>query len=216
MTRAARAAGWIAEALSTGNPLAALPPEVAPRGRAEGERVALAALDALGIAPCGLRLIGGMAGPMVEGRLLPDGALAAPLRHPVATAALIGVLAEALHAGDTARPRIAALHIAIDIADHRYTEAPQALGARVADLAGLGFVVAGPSMASVPEWLTVDGAAIGPRDVLAPVAAQARRLGGLPAGALLVAAGLSGPLVPRDGLVTADFGPAGQLTARLG
>ncbi|SHI38595.1 hypothetical protein SAMN02745194_00212 [Roseomonas rosea] len=216
MTRAARAAGWIAEAIATGNPLAALPAEIAPRGRAEGERVAFAALEALGISPCGVRMADGLVGPMVEGRLLPDGATAAPLRHPVATAALIGVLAEALQPDDDVRPRIAALHVALDIADHRFTEAPLALGLRVADLAGLGFVVAGPPIASLPERVLIGGVEVGPRDAFAPVAVAARRLGGLPAGALLVAAGLSPPLVPSDGTIRADFGMLGTLSVRLG
>ena len=216
MTRAARAAGWIAEAIATGNPLAVLPAEIAPRGRAEGERVAFAALEALGIAPCGVRMAEGIVGPMAEGRLLPDGATAAPLRHPVATAALIGVLAEGLQPEDDARPRFAALHVAIDIADHRFTEAPLALGLRVADLAGLGFVVAGPPVTLLPERVVIEARDLAPREVLAPVAAAARRLGGLPAGALLVAAGLSAPLLPREGEVRADFGALGSLSARLG
>ncbi|MBP0444145.1 hypothetical protein J8J14_05080 [Roseomonas sp. SSH11] len=216
MTRAARAAGWIAEALATGNSLAALPPEVAPRGRAEGERVALAALEALGITPCGVRMLDGMAGPMIEARLLPEGTRAAPLRHPVATAALVGVLAEALQPDDDARPRIAALHIALDIADHRFTEVPVAIGARVADLAGLGFVVVGPAISSLPDLVVVEGRPMGPRDALAPVAAEARRLGGLPAGALLIAAGLSGQIMPREGIVAAGFGALGTVSARLG
>ncbi|MCR0983560.1 hypothetical protein [Roseomonas populi] len=215
MTRAARAASWLAEALSTGRPLAALPPDVAPRGRAEGERVALAVLDALGIVPCGLRMLHGTIGPMIETRLLPSGATAAPLRHPVATGALVGVLAEVLRPDEDSRPRLAALHAAIDISDHRFTHAPEARGARVADLNGLGFVVAGPPMDDPPEQIALEGRTLRVRDVLAPVAAEARRLGGLPAGALLVAAGLTGPLPADDGAVAADFGPAGRISARI-
>jgi len=215
-TRAARTAAWIAEAFATGRPLTALPAEVAPRGRAEGERAAFAALEALGIAPCGVRLLDGMAGPMIATRLIPSGALAAPLRHPVVTAALVGVLAEALRAGDEARPRFAALHIALDIADHRFAEPPPALGWRVADLAGLGFVAAGPAMVTPPAAMAAEGAAFLPREVLAPVAAAARRLGGLPPGGLLVAAGLSPPLPVREGAVRAAFGEHGAVTARLG
>lgn len=215
MTRAARAATWIAEALSTGHPLAALPPEMAPRGRAEGERVAFAVLEELGIAPCGLRLLHGAVGPMIEARLLPDGATAAPLRHPVATAALVGVLAESLRPDEDERPRLAALHAAIDIADHRFTHPPEARGVRVADLNGLGFVVAGPPWDVPPGEFTLHGKPLPARDILAPVAAEARRLGGLPAGALLIAAGLSGPLAAEDGVVTVDFGAAGQISARI-
>jgi len=215
-TRAARAAAWIAEAFATGRPLAALPAEVAPRGRAEGERTAFAVLDALGIVPCGVRLLDGMAGPMIAIRLLPSEALAAPLGHPVASVALVGVLAEALRADDEARPRFAALRIALDIADRRFAAPPPALGWRVADLAGLGFVAAGPAMVAVPATMVAEGVSLLPREVLMPVAAAARRLGGLPPGGLLVAAGLSPPLPVRDGWVRADFGEHGVVAARLG
>jgi 2-keto-4-pentenoate hydratase len=48
------------------------------------------------------------------------------------------------------------------------------------------------------------------------VAAAARRLGGLPAGALLVAAGLTPPLAPQPGLaLRAGFGALGRVQVRF-
>jgi 2-keto-4-pentenoate hydratase len=217
VTRTGRAAAWIAEALSTGNPLADLPPEIAPRGRAEGERVALLALQSLGIAPCGIRVVGGVAGPMIEGRLLPDGATAAPLRHSLWTAALIGVLDRPLEPDDDAPPVLAALHPALDAADHRFTQAPASVALRTADLGGLGFVVAGARLAPPPEALAISTTRVTVADALAPAAAAARRMGGLPAGALLIVAGLSAPLAADgNGHIAIDFGGMGKVTARLG
>src|SRR5690606_12475701 len=100
------AAGRLAEALVTGNPLAPLPEALAPRTVREGERLALAVLEEAGLTACGVRVAPGpggggrrpVAGPMIESRLLPDGAsIALPaLRHVVATAAVVGVLARDL------------------------------------------------------------------------------------------------------------------------
>ncbi|MBR0677455.1 hypothetical protein GXW77_14845, partial [Roseomonas alkaliterrae] len=75
-------AGAIVEAIETGNPIAPLEPALRPAGLAEGEAVAEAVLDALGQAPCGLRLLRGagggwLAGPLLPGRLLADGAVIA-------------------------------------------------------------------------------------------------------------------------------------------
>jgi hypothetical protein len=214
--RAQHAAGWIAEALSTGNPLAALPLEIAPRGRREGERVALLALDALAIAPCGLRVAGDVAGPVIEARLLPDGANLPPLRHPVVTAALVGVLREALVPGAEDPPALASLHAALDISDHRFTQRPSGRALQAADLGGLGFIILGPPCESPPEVVTAGSQRIMVQKALAPVAEAARRLGGLPAGALLVAAGLSPPLfADAAGRITLGFGVLGPVAARL-
>ncbi|WP_270937818.1 hypothetical protein, partial [Falsiroseomonas oryzae] len=51
------AARWIAEAVETGNPLGALPDDIAPRDAAQGADVAAEVLARLEIAPCGLRLL---------------------------------------------------------------------------------------------------------------------------------------------------------------
>ncbi|MFH5925016.1 hypothetical protein [Roseomonas xinghualingensis] len=214
MSRAKRAASWIAEAISTGNPLAELPREISPRSRAEGERVAFLTLDSLGLTPCGLRFADGIAGPMIEGRLLPNGATASPLRHPVITAALIAVLDEPLDPDGEKPPALAALHPALDLADHRFTHPPLAVGQRAADLGGLGFIIAGPPHAPM-EAVTVGPTHTALQDTLAPAIAAARRLGGLPRGALLIVAGLSTPLTPdTEGRIALDFGALGMVIAK--
>ncbi len=141
---------------------------------------------------------------MLESRLFASGAALAlgTLRHASVTAAAVGVLAEPLNAGS---PRLAAVLPALDIAVSRFRDGPAQDGVAAADLAGLGFVVAGRRAA----W---DGSAVGvalaqgkarPRSVpvdlaarFAEAAAKARDLGGLPAGGLLVVAGLTPAVVP--------------------
>ncbi|TPG46487.1 hypothetical protein EAH89_24560 [Roseomonas nepalensis] len=219
-TRADRAAGWLAEAIATGSPLAPLSADAAPRSRAEGERAALLALAELGLAPCGLRTLGGLAGPMVGGRLLPDGASVLGVRHPVATAALVAVLAEPLEEGETAPPVLSAVHPALDVAGSRFTTAPAAAALRAADLAGLGMVVAGPAAPPPADGVMIETAAGARRtdasSAFLAAAAAARRLGGLPAGALLVVAGLSEPIAPdADGRISAGFGALGRVGAQI-
>lgn len=227
---AAPAARWLAEALETGNPLAPLPADTAPRDRDQAEEVAAATLEALGLAACGLRLLrrpgaAPLAGPMLEGRLVPaarEVALAA-LRHPFVTAAAIGVLAEALDPEGTAPPVFARLHPALDVSATRFTDDPGEDAALTADLARLGLVVAGKGKALAPGVARV---ALGPKggrpkpvetDLAAAFAAaaqEARRWGGLPAGALLVVAGLSPPAA-AGGVLRARFGALGAAEARF-
>jgi hypothetical protein len=225
---ASAAARWLAEAVETGNPLGPLPADIAPRDVAEAEEVAAATLEALEIAPCGLRLLrrpGGvaLAGPMIEGRLLPSGSQVAPaaLRHPSATAAAIGVLAEPLDPDDAAPPVLARLHPALDIAATRFTDLPGDDAALTADLARLGLVVAGRAKALAPGLLRVALAPKGSRArgaetdlaaAFAEAAAEARRWGGLPAGALLVVAGLTPPVAPA-GTLRASLGALGAVEA---
>lgn len=226
-TRAEQAARWLAEAMESGNPLAALPPEIAPRSLDEAEEAAAATLEALAITPCGVRVLrragGALSGPMLEGRLLPNAAPVAlgALRHPVVTAAVVGVLAEEL--GDGA-PLFARLHPALDVSAMRYTEETQDALALTADLARLGLVVAGKGKAMAPGVLRVALGAKGarPRGVevdlaaaFAEAAAHARRWGGLPAGALLVVAGLSAP-VTAEGTLRASLGALGAAEASFG
>lgn len=231
MDRPAEAARWLAEAVETGHPLAPLPPELAPRDMAEAEETAAAVLEALEIAPCGLRLLrraagAALAGPMVEGRLLASGGQVSPatLRHPEVTAAVVGVLAEPLEEGGQAPPVFARLHPALDIAATRFTAAPQDALALTADLARLGLVVAGKGKAVAPGVVRVALAPKGgrPRGVetdlaaaFAEAAAAARRMGGLPAGALLVVAGLTAPL-PAEGTLRASLGALGGAEALFG
>ncbi|WP_135466098.1 hypothetical protein [Crenalkalicoccus roseus] len=226
MVRAA--AGWLAEALETGNPLAPLPEGAVPRSREEGEAVAEALLDLTGLAPCGLRLAPGpeggpVAGPVLEARLLGDGARLplAALRHARASAAIVGVLGEPLEEGREAPPILAALHPALDITCWRFRDPPETAALAAADLAGLGHLVLGrrrtPPEAPVPVALAPAGRRPRgePRDLraaFAAAAAEARRLGGLPAGALLVVAGLSPALAPEaETPLAASFGPLGRV-----
>lgn len=208
-------AAAIVEALETGNAIAPLPPELRPADAAAGEAVAEAVLDAMDIAPCGLRLLrrpdgGWIAGPVIEGRLMRDGAvLAMPaLRHPRASAAVVAVLAEALEPGSADAPRLAALHPALDVAASRFRDGAAGPGESAADLAELGYVVVGrrgagtggPSAAScAKEPRRPKGSAVALAEGLAAAAAAARRLGGLPAGALLILAGLTQAAAPGAG-----------------
>lgn len=221
MDRIEAIAGWLAEAAETGNPLAPLPPELTPRDIEEGEAVAAAILDRLGLAPVGLR-IGpeGVAGPVLAPRLLADGATLAlsVLRHARATPALVAVLGADLD--EAGPPVFAGLHAAIDVAASRFRDGPPDRSCLAADLAGLGLVVAGrrKPMPAMPLRLTIGGRPAGvvdPATALAPAIAAAQRLGGLPAGAVLVAAGLGPDLSPSpDGSLSLGFGtPVGRVKA---
>ncbi|HEY4253323.1 MAG TPA: hypothetical protein VGM87_19090 [Roseomonas sp.] len=203
--RVAAAALWLAEAVETGNPLAPFPPGLMPRDDAEGEAIAAAILDHMGMPTAGLR-IGpeGVAGPVLAPRLLADGAMLAlsALRHARATPALVAVLGADL--GETGPPVFAGLHPAIDIAASRFRDGPADAACLAADLAGLGLIVAGRRrpMPAGPLRLTIDGRRQGVVDAmaaLAPAVAAAQRLGGLPAGAVLIVAGLTPARIPEAG-----------------
>jgi hypothetical protein len=224
MTDIEGAARWLAEAVETGNPLAALTEGLAPRSGEEAEAIAAAVLDALAITPCGLRLLhgqgGAMAGPMVEGRLVPAGAPvhAGMLRHGLATGAVIGVLAEPLGEG---APVLARVHAAIDLSASRFTQPPTDPLLALADLARLGLVVAGKGKPLPAAPVRI---AIGPpghrrrgpehdlRALFLDAAAVARDWGGLPAGALLVLAGLTAP-VPAEGALRVTVSGLGAAEA---
>jgi hypothetical protein len=207
---AGQAAGWLAEAWETGSPLAPLPAELAPADRAAGEAVAAALVAALGIPVCGVRLIPGplvdgrrpmISAPLLEPRMLRAGtpvALAA-LRHATLSAGVLGVLAEELGDGP---PVFASLHPVLDIAAWRFGAVPGDVGAAVADLGGLGYVLVGKrSQLPLPGQAEVRLGQTGSRPraiqenlgaLMEEAAAEARRWGGLPAGAALVVAGLGG------------------------
>jgi hypothetical protein len=229
--RAAQAARWLAEAMESGDPLGLLPPEIAPRDLDEAAAVAAATLDALDIVPCGLRLLrrvdaAALAGPMIEGRLLrsPSPVATGALRHPLASAAAIGVLAAPLRPEETTPPEFERIHPALDISATRFSQAPEDELALTADLARLGLVVAGKGKAVAPGVLRVG---LGPKGArargveldlaaaFADAAAAARAWGGLPAGALLVAAGLTAP-VPAEGTLRASLGTLGAAEATFG
>jgi 2-keto-4-pentenoate hydratase len=230
MHEAARqhAAACLAEAFETGNPLAALPGNLVPDSPADGDQLAALALEELGLAVCGIRLATGpdgvrLAGPMLEGRLLPDGVSLplAVLRHARATAALVAVLAEALPENGQGLPAFAAVHPAIDVTGSRFRDLPASPGLLAADLCGLGHVVAGRG-GTLPEGtvaVTLAEARRRPRGLLVDLRAAlalatdaARRSGGLPVGAVLVVTGLSPAVVPEAGLsLAAGFAGLGRV-----
>ncbi|PZW46843.1 hypothetical protein C8P66_108122 [Humitalea rosea] len=227
--RATEAARWLAEAWTSGNPLAALPAGMAPRDAAEGEDVAAALLDALGQPPVGLRIApDGLVGPLTAGRLVAAGTPVAlsGLRHARVTAAVAAVLAEPLGAGLPlgAEPaRFSALHPALDVAASRFSGPGADPAAVTADLAGLGLVLIGRGRAVLPGTEAVALAEGRQRPRGQPVdlaarleaaAAEARARGGLPAGAVLLVAGLSAAVVPvRGARWTAVVGALGRAGA---
>ncbi len=208
---AAEAAAWLAEAWTTGNPLATLPPGLAPLDVAAGEDIAAALLEALGQPPVGLRLgPSGLVGPLLAGRLVANRTpiALAGLRHARVSAAVVGVLAAALAPDDTTAPVFARLHPALDVAASRFAAPPADAAQATADLAGLGMLVLGPGQAVAPGVERVALAegrrrpAGAPSDLaarLGTAAAEARARGGLPAGALLCVAGLTVPVAPGPG-----------------
>ncbi len=226
---AAEAARWLAEAIETGHPLAPLPYGIAPPDMAGAEEAAAATLEALGLVPCGLRALRRgnvmLAGPMLESRLVASGAAVATaaLRHPEVTAAAVGVLAEPLVAESDGPPVLSRLHPALDISATRFGDGTEDAVALTADLARLGVVVAGKGKAMAPGPLRVALAPKGGRprgaecdlaEAFAQAAAAARAWGGLPAGALLVVAGLTAPAAAQ-GTLRASLGALGSAEASL-
>ena len=125
-----------------------------PRSMLDGQRIAARVLDMLDLPPCGLRLASPtngrpVPGPVLEGRMLKDGATVsmAMLRHPRASAAVVGELAEDLPRRGDEMPNLATLHPAIDISSWRLPEPPTTGALAAADLAGLGFIVCGKAEA---------------------------------------------------------------------
>lgn len=214
------AAGLVLEAVQEGGTLPPFPASWAPTTAAQGRRIAAVVIGELGVPVVGLRLapvpaLGGQAlGPVLAPRLL-HGPVAVPRgERRTITLALVAQLGESLPARERAYSRrfalgrLASLHVALDLGETRFTKGPPDLPSHLADLAGLGLVVFGkPARAGWREAIaeplaaTVagDGGTVwrgeieGARALIA--AADAARLaGGLPAGAVLVVAGLSPPL----------------------
>jgi hypothetical protein len=219
---AAIAGRWLTEAAESGNPLSSLPAEGQPATLDDAAEICAEVLSGLGLVPCGLRLKGVIAGPMLEGRLAKAGAPVARsmLRHPSASAAVVGVLAAPLVETESGRPVFRALHPALDIAATRFTDATTDPLLVTADLGGLGLVVTGRGRQVTPGAATLRMGPVGSRrrslavdleSGFAAAAALARAMGGLPAGALLVLAGLS-PDVDLDADLALDLAPLGKLT----
>jgi len=230
--RADVAARWLVEALESGNPLAPFPPELAPADALEGAEVAAAMLEQTGHVACGVRILRrqaepSLAGPVMEGRLLPVAATVAlaALRHPVATAALVGILGAPLEPDETGMPTLLRLHPAIDLAATRFSEVPTDVPSCIADLALLGYLVVGKPRAWPPAPVRValgNPASRARGDILdleaafMEAASAARALGGLPAGAVLVIAGLTPAQRPAPGVPLAvRFSGLGKAEAQF-
>lgn len=235
-------AEYLAEAISSGQTLAPFPQELTPRTAADARRIATRLARALGVPVVGVRLVpppAGIDGPLVAGpvlgpRLLHAPAATPPLHRPSPTAALVAQLGTRLPARAKAWSlrelvaRIASLHAAIDIGASRFTAGAPDLPCFMADLAGLGAIVLGrQARAGWQERVATPCAArataedgriawrgtIDAGAALRDAAEAARSIGDLPAGAVLVAAGLSPPLPPGAvALAVSGLGRA-ELTA---
>jgi len=229
-----RVIGYLSEAFENGNPLAPLPTEIAPTKQDDAEEVAGGVLARLGFAPCGVRLVPAadgslISGPMLEARFLDDGAGISLeiMRHGRASAALLGVLGAALEPEATTQPAITAIHPALDVSASRFTQGSADRFSEIADLAGLGLLVLGKrrQVPATPSRVSLVEGEAAPRGkpfdlhaAFAAAAAEARRLGGLPAGAVLVVAGLGAPVLglKPGARVRARFTGIGKLSARFG
>lgn len=214
-------AAALIEAWESGNSVSRLPEPLADPAAAED--IAAAVLDGLALLPCGLRIgESGLIGPMVSTRFLPPGAvLAAPMLHHARVApALVGVLAEDLSQG---APVFARLHPALDVSGSRWAEGPATPAEAMADLANLGHVVLGkgrPGAMPAACALVAGEARARPRAAAAEAlllraAEAACAMGGLPAGAVLVAV-LDGRALPAEpGAWAASWTGLGRAAARI-
>jgi len=229
---AERAAGWLAEAWETGNPLADLPDGAAPRDSAEGQLVAAALVERLGLPVIGLRYAPGpagewLAGPVLEPRMLRAGtrvALAA-CRHASLSAGVLGVLAEEL---GEAGPLFASLHPVLDVAAERWTRPAADPAHRLADLNGLGYLLVGKrtAAAALPESSDARLGRTGERprpertplaELMARAASAARGWGGLPKGSVIAVVGLGGLHAPEPGEKwSGAVPPVGRISAAFG
>lgn len=228
---ARQAAELILEAVQQGGTLPPFPASAAPATPTQGRRVAALVAAGLAVPIVGLRLapapgLGVEAvGPLLQTRLLREPAAVPPLegsRRSV-TAAVLVQLAKPLPARERAYGlrdlvrRIGSLHAGLDLAETRFTRGPADLPSHLADLSGLGLILFGrPARAGWQERIvrpvTVEasegGNPLWRGDVdltaaLVRAANHSRLAGGLPAGAVLVVAGLSPPL--RDGPLELRF-----------
>lgn len=229
---AEQAAGWLAEAWETGNPFAELPEGLAPRDAGEGQAVAAALVERLGLPVIGLRYAPGpggewTAGPLLETRMLRAGtpvSLAA-CRHAALSVGVLGVLAKELGEGE---PVFASLHPVLDVASERWTRSASDPALRVADLNALGFLLVGKrtAAAALPDSSDVRLGRTGERprpertplaSLMAAAATAARGWGGLPKGAVIAVVGLGGAHTPEPGEKwSGAVPPVGRITAAFG
>lgn len=213
----------LAEAWETGIPLAPPPADLLPANLDAAEEMAAELTEKLGLAVCGVRVTeAGLLGPLPPARIAQAGATL-PLGtfpHGRAAPALLCVLAEALEIDGQGPPMLSALHPALDLSASRYQQGPVDDAAAVADLLGLGHVVAGAAApAALPAAAGLGGDALAPVE-LAPLLARAaeatRRAGGLPAGAVLVLVlDGRGAALETPGEVSAQWEGLGAVSARL-
>jgi hypothetical protein len=225
------AAKWLADAVQAGEAATPFPPFATPRSMLDGQRIAARVLDMLDLTPCGLRLASPtngrpVPGPVLEDRLLKDGSTLplSTLRHPRASAAVVGVLAEDLARRGDEMPNFAMLHPAIDVSSWRLPEPPSTGALAAADLAGLGFIVTGKAKRMLPMRLRISLAPVGTwrrgeevdlEEAMMAAALAARRAGGLPRDAMLVVP-LGESLTPAAGQdLHASFGRLGRVSARF-
>lgn len=225
------AAKCLAQAVQTGEAASALPPFATPRSVLDGQRIAARVLDMLDLSACGLRLANPpqgrpVPGPVLEGRMLPDGSTLslATLHHPRATAAIVGLLAEDLARRGDEMPVFSALHPAIDIGCWRLQDPPSTSAMAAADLAGLGYIVLGRPRRAAPMRLRVSlspagtwrrGEEVDFEEAMMSAALAARRAGGLAQGSVLVAP-LGESRTPEPGQeLHAAFGRLGRVSARF-
>lgn len=223
----------LAEAFGNGSLLPPLPAHLIPPDLEAAEAIADKVMELLDFRACGLRLAPGpdgtlLCGPVLEGRLVENDAQLSlvSLPHIQASRAWVAVLAEALQPEATSPPVLAAVHPALDLAASRFIDGAKDALSATADLSGLGMVVLGAARAIAdlpadfmqqvgPAGAFPEGQTLAARFMAA--ATEARRLGGLPAGAILVLAGLSPgrAVTPGEGL-SHDYGaPFGVVTARF-
>lgn len=226
------AARCLAEAVQTGQLLQPLAPTAMPRSMLDGQRIAARVLDLLDQPTCGVRLAlptngRHVPGPVLESRLLRDGSTVhlGQLPHARATAAVVGILAEDLPRRGDEVPSLAVLHPAIDVASWRLRDPPSTGALAAADLAGLGMIVIGRAKRMAPMRVRVSlspagtwrrGEEVDLEEAMLAVALAARRAGGLPGGAFLVAP-VGESVEPHPGLeLIASFGRLGRVQTRFG
>lgn len=212
-------AAALIEAWESGNAVAPAP----VTDMAAAEDIAAMLLEGLGALPCGLRMTeSGLVGPMLESRFMTTGVVVseAMLLHARLAPALVGVLAEELAEGP---PVFVRLHPALDVSGSRWRDGPSTDADATADLANLGHVVLGKGkLAAVPAACALLAGEA--RSRARPAAAEAlllraahaaREMGGLPAGAVLVAVMDDRAVAATPGAWAASWIGLGRAAARI-